>query len=792
MGISGLLPFLKNATRPVHVRELKGKTAAIDVYCWLHKGAFGCAEQLVQGKPTDAYIKYVMKYIDMLLYHDIKPILVFDGRNLPSKADTEKKRRENRKANREKAVKLLSEGKAKEARDYFQRCVDITPQMARDVIKASRERNIDCIVAPYEADAQLAFLSTCLADFIITEDSDLTLFGCDKIVFKLNLVGDGTLYEKTRLNEVFGNLAPQFDFDKFRKMCIMSGCDYLPSLQGIGLAKAKQFWSKISNPNIKAVLPKIPHYLKLPSITVGQGYIEGFIQANNTFLYQVVFDPVTRKERPLTSYDGDVDPDELSYCGHLSDDHTALQLALGNMDLHSLRQVNHFDPDRMVLEKSAKYGSVAKHMSIWSKGYTKEKSHTTAKPNINQVLMSSNSKSKQVTVNTSFSTCADPLKMTRIVNEKRKVEAMTSEAVEEMLCKDDTSEKNSSPVKKKIKLESSEEKKSQIDTKFTRILGDNKLEVKNTTVSRYFGGTKVIAEKVSEAGTWFDSINTSAKTADTFIYDTDKISTSIRNTDTDQMIKQQEEDQTEKENVKAKSNCDGKMSEEERRQMIRNPFAKKKSLFDGKDESRSPSDVKKTDNEDNSIDVNTDVTISNTVGTSAEKSPRDSTNNTKFGFLKEFQRPTSKAKLADFSADKERKASHLLSSSPPQLFFKRKAGSQGQSSITNPTNEESSNRKSSHSDQDDKSEEEETSPIINSSKSFFHQNFSSPRPPPSMGTKSTSTSAPSRVSSAIMKSAVRPSGLTKGGGKKSAGVKVDKNQPKMTEMFAFTAKRADI
>ena len=32
--------------------------------------------------------------------------------------------------------------------------------------------------------------------------------------------------------------------------------------------------------------------------------------------------------------------------------------------------------------------------------------------------MSSNSKSKQVTVNTSFSTCADPLKMTRIVNEK--------------------------------------------------------------------------------------------------------------------------------------------------------------------------------------------------------------------------------------------------------------------------------------------------------------------------------------------------------------------------------------
>ena len=76
-----------------------------------------------------------MKYIDMLLYHDIKPILVFDGRNLPSKAETEKKRRENRRANKDKAVQLLSEGKSKEARDYFQRCVDITPQMQRKIIE---------------------------------------------------------------------------------------------------------------------------------------------------------------------------------------------------------------------------------------------------------------------------------------------------------------------------------------------------------------------------------------------------------------------------------------------------------------------------------------------------------------------------------------------------------------------------------------------------------------------------------------------------------------------------------
>ena len=41
---------------------------------------------------------------------------------------------------------------------------------------------MDCIVAPYEADAQLAYLMKCgIAQLVITEDSDLVLFGCDRV-----------------------------------------------------------------------------------------------------------------------------------------------------------------------------------------------------------------------------------------------------------------------------------------------------------------------------------------------------------------------------------------------------------------------------------------------------------------------------------------------------------------------------------------------------------------------------------------------------------------------------------
>lgn len=43
---------------------------------------------------------------------------------------------------------------------------------------------VDCIVAPYEADAQLAYLNRAgYADLIITEDSDLLLFGCKQVGF---------------------------------------------------------------------------------------------------------------------------------------------------------------------------------------------------------------------------------------------------------------------------------------------------------------------------------------------------------------------------------------------------------------------------------------------------------------------------------------------------------------------------------------------------------------------------------------------------------------------------------
>ena len=80
MGIQGLIPFCEPATKQILIAELKGKTVAIDSYCYLHKGSYSCADKLVKGIKTSAHIDYCIKYVNMLLSLNITPIMVFDGR----------------------------------------------------------------------------------------------------------------------------------------------------------------------------------------------------------------------------------------------------------------------------------------------------------------------------------------------------------------------------------------------------------------------------------------------------------------------------------------------------------------------------------------------------------------------------------------------------------------------------------------------------------------------------------------------------------------------------------------
>ncbi|KAJ1600289.1 hypothetical protein NDA14_005283 [Ustilago hordei] len=89
MGIQGLLPLLKDASLPIHISSYSGRTLGIDTYVWLHRGAYGCAREIVLGDPNPRYISYALSRIGMLQHFGIKPYLVFDGDKLPAKTHTE-------------------------------------------------------------------------------------------------------------------------------------------------------------------------------------------------------------------------------------------------------------------------------------------------------------------------------------------------------------------------------------------------------------------------------------------------------------------------------------------------------------------------------------------------------------------------------------------------------------------------------------------------------------------------------------------------------------------------------
>ncbi|XP_017067860.2 exonuclease 1 [Drosophila eugracilis] len=373
MGITGLIPFVGKASSQLQLKDIRGSTVAVDTYCWLHKGVFGCAEKLARGEDTDVYIQYCLKYVNMLLSYDIKPILVFDGQHLPAKALTEKRRRESRKQSKERAAELLRLGRIEEARSHMRRCVDVTHDMALRLIRECRSRNIDCIVAPYEADAQMAWLNkTDVAQYIITEDSDLTLFGAKKIIFKLDLNGSGLLVEAEKLHLAMGCTEEKYHFEKFRRMCILSGCDYLDSLPGIGLAKACKFILKTEQEDMRIALKKIPSYLNMRNLEVDDDYIENFLKAEATFKHMFIYNPLERRMQRLCPLE-DYETDE-RYCSNagtlLDDSDQALHLALGNLNPFSLKRLDSWTPEKAW--PTPKNIKRAKHKSIWQTNFQKD------------------------------------------------------------------------------------------------------------------------------------------------------------------------------------------------------------------------------------------------------------------------------------------------------------------------------------------------------------------------------------------------------------------------------------
>ncbi|KAJ4384738.1 Rad2 nuclease [Didymella sp. IMI 355093] len=327
MGISGLLPLLKSIHKPCNLKKFAGQTIGVDAYGWLHRGTAACAIDLALEKPTTKYIDFCMNRVRMLVHFGITPYLIFDGDNLPSKAGTEKDRRERRKEGKRLGLELLKVGKTSQAQLELQKAVDVTPDMARAFIEELKANNVQYVVAPYEADSQMVYLERKgIIDGILSEDSDLLVFGAKCLITKLDKYGDCVEVNRnhfTACREI--SLVGWSDAD-FRRMAILSGCDYLPGIGGLGLKTAHRMLRKHKTVDrlVKAAL--FDGKLKVPS-----GFMADFEQAERTFLYQWVFCPTQNRLVNLTPLPDDVDITDMPYLGEEVASHLATGVAKGDL-----------------------------------------------------------------------------------------------------------------------------------------------------------------------------------------------------------------------------------------------------------------------------------------------------------------------------------------------------------------------------------------------------------------------------------------------------------------------------
>lgn len=156
-----------------------------------------------------------------------------------------------------------------------------------------------------------------LVDGIITEDSDLLVFGCRNVLFKLDIT-QATLISISRDDFGSPSLSSGPDYSlslvgwsdtQFRWMAMLSGCDYLPSIPGIGLRTAYQLLKK--HKTVDRVVKMIHLDGKK---AVPKGYLEAFLLAEKVFLHQRVYDP--RLER-LVYLSGAEEVPELSEAANL-------------------------------------------------------------------------------------------------------------------------------------------------------------------------------------------------------------------------------------------------------------------------------------------------------------------------------------------------------------------------------------------------------------------------------------------------------------------------------------------
>ena len=213
MAPPGLLPKLRCMLQHefAWMDRCSGATVGVDAFKLLHEAVRNHCDQCVLSGNYSGALGYIIQKMDTMRCNGIRPLMVFDGRDLDGKAVAGRKRRKDRLQAQDAVAVALSDQDADALADgtltvqvdpkTLQAAAAVTTGFIGLCVEACREMGISYVVAPNEADAQLAYLArTGQVQYVITDDGDLCVYGCPRVLLKVDFsTGKCDLFEASRL-----------------------------------------------------------------------------------------------------------------------------------------------------------------------------------------------------------------------------------------------------------------------------------------------------------------------------------------------------------------------------------------------------------------------------------------------------------------------------------------------------------------------------------------------------------------------------------------------------------------
>lgn len=239
MGIHNLSKVIKTyaeaGIKTIEDSEIRGKVIALDTSNILYQFLIAIKNNTddfttKEGKITTHIHAILMKTIS-LIKRGIKPIFVFDGVPPSIKRDTLKGRNEDKDKAR---IKLSEATDEEEIKKYKKRMVSVSQEQMDECKELLGYMGIPYIDALEEADSQCVYLvRKNIAHGVGSEDMDILTFGATRLYRSINSKGKIVEYD---LKTILEGL--EYDMSQFIDMCILLGCDYCPTIEGIGMKRA--------------------------------------------------------------------------------------------------------------------------------------------------------------------------------------------------------------------------------------------------------------------------------------------------------------------------------------------------------------------------------------------------------------------------------------------------------------------------------------------------------------------------------------------------------------------------